>query len=245
VEGTGRRQANFFSIDSEMSMGAEAYDQMLAEERVITSGSDAEMVSRIGNRVAQAAIELYPKYASLFDWEFKLIDSPDMVNAWALPGGKCAVYTGLLPITGDENSLAIVMGHEVAHAIARHGGERMTHGSLLSVAMAGTAIALSKQPPEKRDRMMGALGVGSQLGVMLPFSRHHESEADEIGLMLAAAAGYDPRAAIGLWERMASAGGAGPPEWLSTHPAEQTRIKRLRKLMPEAMELYVAAGGQP
>lgn len=245
VEGTGRTQLNFYSIESEMSMGSEAYEAMLAEERVITTGKDARMVARIGNRVAQAAVELYPKYAAKFDWEFKLIDSPDMVNAWALPGGKCAVYTGLLPVTGDEDSLAVVMGHEVAHAILRHGGERMSQNAAIGIAMAGATIALKDQEPQKRNAILGALGAGSTLGIMLPFSRSHESEADEVGLMLAAAAGYDPRKAIGLWERMGSQGGAAPPEWLSTHPAETTRIKRLNAVMDEAMELYLAAGGKP
>lgn len=245
VEGTGRKQLNFYSIDSEMSMGAEAYDQMLANERVLTSGPEAEMVSRIGNRVAQAAMELYPRYATKFDWEFRLIDNPDMVNAWALPGGKCAVYTGLLPVTGDEDSLAVVMGHEVAHAILRHGGERMSQNAAIGVAMAGATIALKDRPAKERNSILGAMGVGSAVGVMLPFSRSHESEADEVGLMMSAAAGYDPRKAIGLWERMGAAGGAAPPEWLSTHPSSQTRIKRLKKVMPQAMELYLAAGGQP
>ncbi|MAW61941.1 MAG: peptidase M48 [Planctomycetes bacterium] len=244
VEGTGRTQLNFYSIESEMEMGAEAYEAMLAEERVLTSGKDAQMVSRIGNRVARAAVELYPKYASQFDWEFKLIDSPDMVNAWALPGGKCAVYTGLLPVTQDEDSLAVVMGHEVAHAILRHGGERMSQNTAIGVAMVGATIALKDRPSKERNTILGALGVGSTVGIMLPFSRDHESEADEIGLMLAAAAGYDPRKAIGLWERMGAQGGAAPPEWLSTHPSSQTRIKRLSRIMPEALDLYVAAGGK-
>ncbi|MCH2100404.1 MAG: M48 family metallopeptidase [Planctomycetes bacterium] len=244
VEGTGRRQLNFYSIESEISMGTEAYDQMLAGERVIASGSKARMVERIGNRVAQAAVEHYPKYASRFDWEFKLIDGPKMVNAWALPGGKCAVYTGLLPVTQDEDSLAVVMGHEVAHAILRHGGERMSQNTAIGIAMAGATIALKDRPKKERNSILGAMGVGSTIGIMLPFSRDHESEADEIGLMLSASAGYDPRKAIGLWERMATAGGTSPPEWLSTHPSSKTRIKRLNKVMPEALKLYVAAGGQ-
>ena len=136
------------------------------------------------------------------------------------------------------------MGHEVAHAILRHGGERMSHNTAIGIAMAGATIALKDRPAKERNSILGAMGVGSAVGIMLPFSRDHESEADEIGLMLAAAAGYDPRKAIGLWERMGAAGGAGPPEWLSTHPSSQTRIKRLNKVMPEALELYVAAGGQ-
>jgi predicted Zn-dependent protease len=239
VPGTGRNQLLLLSSSQEMNLGAEAYEQMLAEEAILTRGDDAEMVSRIGARIAVAAEELYPdSLAKDFAWEFKLIDDPDMVNAWALPGGKCAVYTGLLPVTGDEDSLAVVMGHEVAHAIARHGGERMSHSVVLQGALVGAAISTRKMDREERTAVMAALGIGSQVGVMLPFSRAHESEADELGLYLAAYAGYDPRASIGLWERMGASGGARPPEWLSTHPSEQTRIKRLRGHMPKALEYY-------
>lgn len=245
LDATGRTQVNFFSIESEMSMGAQAYDEMLAGEPIVTRGADAEMVERIGKRVAAVAEEMYPNPAELFDWEFKLIRADDTINAWALPGGKCAVYTGLLSVTQSEDALAVVMGHEVAHALLRHGGERMSHNALFSAAIAGTSIALREQPPQKQRAILGALGVGGTVGVMLPFSRSHESEADEVGLKLAAAAGYDPRAAIPLWQRMGAAGGAKPPEFLSTHPAEETRIQRLQKIMPEAMELYRAAGGQP
>lgn len=242
VPGTGRSQMVFLSPGQEMSLGAQAYDEMLAGAPVVTSGKDAEMVARIGRRIARAAVELYPQSSAKdFDWEFKLIDDPDMVNAWALPGGKCAVYTGLLPVTGDEDSLAAVMGHEVAHAIARHGAERMSHNLMLQGALVAASYSTRDMDRTERAGVMAALGVGSQVGVMLPFSRAHESEADEIGLYMAAAAGYDPQASIGLWERMAAGGGARPPEWLSTHPAEETRIRRLREVMPKALEYYAEA----
>ncbi len=244
VEGTGRRRVNFMSLGQEMSLGAEAYSDVLANEAIITIGPDAQMVKRIGKRVAEAAIELYPKYSTKFDWEFNLIDAPDTVNAWVMPGGKCAVYSGLLPVTQTENALAIVMGHEVAHAIARHGGERISQGMLFSGVMLGASIALKDKDEKERATILGLMGAGGQVGVMLPFSRAHESEADELGLYLAATAGYDPRASIPLWERMAASGGAGPPEWLSTHPAETTRIERLQEAMPKALEMYRAAGGQ-
>ena len=239
VPGTGRSQLVFLSPAQEMNLGAEAYDSMLADAKLVTAGPDAEMVARIGARIAAAAVELYPdSSAKDFAWEFKLIDDPQTVNAWALPGGKCAVYSGLLPVTGDEDSLAIVMGHEVSHAIARHGAERMSHSVVLQGALIGAAVSTRKMDGEQRTAVMAALGVGSQVGVMLPFSRSHESEADELGLYLAAYAGYDPRSAIGLWERMGASGGARPPEWLSTHPSERTRIKRLRGHMPKALGYY-------
>ena len=213
VPGTGRSQFNFIPFSQEMALGSEAYSETLANEKIITSGPDAAMVHRIGQRVAQVAIELYPENASKFDWEFALIDSPDMVNAWAMPGGKCAVYTGLLPVTQDENSLAIVMGHEVAHAIARHGGERMSQQILFSGAMLGASYKLRDETPEKRAKILGLMGAGATVGVMLPFSRAHESEADEIGLTLAASSGYDPRAAIPLWRRMGASSFARRTWW--------------------------------
>ena len=243
VPGTGRSQFNFIPFSQEMALGLDAYTEVLENEKIVTSGPDAEMVNRIGQRVAQSAVELFPKNASKFDWEFTLIDNPDMVNAWAMPGGKCAVYTGLLPVTQDENSLAIVMGHEVAHAIARHGGERMSHQILLSGAMLGASHKLRDETPEKRATILSLMGAGATVGIMLPFSRDHESEADEIGLTLAASAGYDPRVAVPLWQRMGASGEA-PPEWLSTHPSSETRIRRLKRLMPAALELYQRAGGE-
>ena len=196
------------------------------------------MIQEIAQRIAKSAKEYLPQSdANKFRWEFKLIDDQAMVNAWALPGGKTAVYTGLLPITGDIDSLAIVMGHEVAHALAHHGAERMSQGVLLQVGMIGASVSMRDMDYEDRTMIMAGLGLGVQLGVVLPFSRDHESEADEIGLMLAANAGYNPEAAIGLWERM-DASGEEPPEWLSTHPNSDTRIQRLRELMPKAMALY-------
>ena len=196
------------------------------------------MIQEIAQRIAKSAKEYLPQSdANKFRWDFKLIDDQAMVNAWALPGGKTAVYTGLLPITGDIDSLAIVMGHEVAHALAHHGAERMSQGVLLQVGMIGASVSMRDMDYEDRTMIMAGLGLGVQLGVVLPFSRDHESEADEIGLMLAANAGYNPEAAIGLWERM-DASGEEPPEWLSTHPNSDTRIQRLRELMPKAMALY-------
>ncbi|MHC4380469.1 MAG: M48 family metallopeptidase [Planctomycetota bacterium] len=242
VPGTGRSQFNFMSPAQEMRMGAQAYQEMLADERIITTGPDAEMVRRIGERIATSAMDLLPDSdAKRFRWEFKLIDNPEMVNAWALPGGKTAVYTGLLPVTQDEDSLAAVMGHEVAHALAHHGSERMSHGMILEIGMLGASMSMKDMDPDQREGMMLALGVGANVGVMLPFSRSHESEADEIGLMLAANAGYNPEAAVGLWQRMGALSSGAPPEFLSTHPSSETRIERLQALMPQANKLYRAA----
>ncbi len=239
----GRNQFILLSSAEEMRLGAEAYDQMLAEEKLITSGPQYEMVQRLGKRIAASAKDLYPETdAKNFRWEFVLIDDPKMVNAWALPGGKCAVYTGLLPVTQDEASLAAVVGHEVGHAILRHGAERMSHNMALQGLLMGASFSMRDMDGDQQMAIMAALGAGATVGVMLPFSRSHESEADEYGLFLSANAGYDPTAAVGLWERMgAASGGGGPPEWLSTHPSESTRIERLQEIMPEAEALYEKA----
>ena len=192
------------------------------------------MEQRVGGKVALAASRLYPNAVRGYKWKFALIKDKDMVNAWALPGGKCGVYTGLLPVTENEDALAIVMAHEVAHVIARHGAERATQGMMGAAVVAG--IAMSEM--NKRDQMivLGAYG----LGVALPFSRTQETEADQIGLYIAADAGYDPREAIPLWQRMGKAGKKAPAEFLSTHPTSETRIKQLRGWMPKAMRLYRA-----
>jgi predicted Zn-dependent protease len=236
---TGRSQLNLMSQAEEMRLGSEAYDEMLADQKLITSGSQYEMVQRLGKRLAASAKNLYPESGARdFRWEFVLIDDPKTVNAWALPGGKCAVYTGLLPVTQDEASLAAVVGHEVGHAIARHGGARMSQSMVLQGVLIGADFSMRDMDAGKRDGVMQALGLGATVGVMLPFSRSDESEADEIGLYLSANAGYDPNAAIGLWERMGALGGAAPPEFLSTHPSEATRIERLTEIMPKADQMY-------
>src|SRR5262245_41785073 len=238
VPGTGRSQFNIMSEESENQMGEQAYADMKQQSKLITSGKDYEMVQRVGARIADAAKQMYPDPAKDFDWEIVLIDEPKTVNAWCMPGGKMAVYTGLLPITQDEDSLAIVVGHEVGHAVARHGGERMSQDAVFQGVVQAVSMGTGKMDPGQRDALMQALtGVGTY-GVMLPFSRSHESEADELGLYLAADAGYDPQAALGLWDRMgaASAGGA-PPEFLSTHPSEASRKEHLKELMPKALKI--------
>ncbi len=233
---SGRNQLLLFSEQRMTQMGVEAYAQMTGTDKVPVS-TDARYTTplyRVGRAISQAA-ELQHKPG--YDWEFKVIDDKKTVNAWALPGGKIAFYTGIYPILQDEAGMAIVMGHEVMHAILRHGNERMSQSAAAQVILAGAAIGLNDS--KYRGEIMGALGVGASVGVILPFSRKHESEADEYGLYLAAAAGYDPEAGIGVWERMAAMSeGKRPPEFMSTHPDPLNRIKNMRKWMPKAKAIY-------
>ena len=228
---TGRSQFIMFSTPQEITLGNNAYAEVLKEEKLITSGPKYNMVQRVGEKVAVAASRLYPTAVRGYRWKFALIKDNDMVNAWALPGGKCAVYTGLLPVTQTEDAFAIVLAHEVAHVIARHGAERSSH-SLASAIIAG--VAMSEMNERDRTILLGAYGIG----VALPFSRLQETEADQLGLYIAADAGYDPREAIPLWERMGEASKSNPPEFLSTHPSSPSRIQKLRKWMPKAMMYY-------
>ncbi len=249
VPGTGRTQFRFTTLGMEMSLGAEAFGSELEGAKLVQGGPDQEMVQRIGQRIAQAAEQLYSDPSAEFEWEIVLIDEPKTVNAWCLPGGKMAVYTGLLPVTQDEDSLAVVVGHEVAHAVARHGGERMSQELTFQLGLGIAASSMEDMDPDEQDAVLGALiGVGTY-GVLYPFSRTQENEADELGLYMSAWAGYDPRKAVGLWERMARLGGDKPPELLSTHPSDAKRIAHMQELMPEALRLYEegkkqrAAGG--
>jgi predicted Zn-dependent protease len=228
---TGRKQFIAISSAQEIKLGQDAFREILSEEETITTGSDYKMVQRIGRRVAAAASRLYPNAIRDYEWKFALIDDDEMVNAWALPGGKCAVYTGLLPVTQNENALAIVMAHEVGHVIARHGAERASQSM---VAGAIASYAMKDLNEGERNLVLQAYGVS----IALPFSRTQESEADQIGLFVAADAGYDPRESIPLWQRMANASGGAPFEFLSTHPSSKTRIKQLNGWMPKAMLYY-------
>ncbi len=241
VPGSGRSQFNIIPRSTADSLGNETWAQTLSESKVIATGAQAQMIQRIGKRIVAAAERIYPKRAAGYTWQFALIDEPQTVNAWALPGGKSAVYTGLLPVTQDETSLAMVMGHEVAHVLAHHGAERMSQGLGLQGVMIIAQLATADREPEQQEELMQLLGMAGQTGIILPFSRGHESEADQLGLMMAADAGYDPRAAVKLWQRMAAVGGDRPPEFLSTHPSEATRIEQLQELMPDALKLFNAA----
>ncbi len=222
------------SEGQEMQLGAEAYREVLSKEKLAKDVRMTAVVRRVGERIA--AVANRPN----FQWEFNLIESKQ-INAFCLPGGKIAVYTGILSVMANEAGMAAVMGHEVAHAIARHGGERISQKLGVAIALEIAARGMSDSSPERKKITMGALGAGASVGVLLPFSREHELEADHLGLMLAAKAGYDPREAVHLWERMEAAGKKKPPEFLSTHPREKHRIEDLQALMPEAMKHYDAA----
>jgi predicted Zn-dependent protease len=242
VSGTKRSQLNVLSESDERELGEEAYQEALSEKGVkkVTSGPDYDRVQRVADRIEDASERLHAKAVRGFEWQWTVVNDDNMVNAWALPGGKSAVYTGMLRMAKSDDELAVVMGHEASHAIARHAGERISSNMVIQGALQGTSIALGDMSPAAQQATMAALGLGSNVGVLLPWSRMQESEADELGLLIAADAGYDPRTSIDLWTRMASQSGA-PPEFLSTHPSENTRIARLQKMMPKAMKLYQAA----
>jgi predicted Zn-dependent protease len=216
----------------------QAYQDVLDHERAVTSGPEFEMVKRVAARLAAAT----GTQGADFDWRVSLIQSSEQ-NAFCLPGGKIVVYTGILPIAGNEAGLATVMGHEMAHATARHGAQRVLQQELAQTALIGAQVSLSQMDSRERAGVMAAIGAGAQYGVLLPFSRDHESEADKIGLHYMARAGYDPREAISFWERMSQLENGGRvPEFASTHPSHETRIRDLQAEMPRALEEYQAAG---
>ncbi len=246
---TGRNQFKLVSESELQAMANQQYRQFLSTNRVVSPSADrdAEMVRRVGNRLA-AAVETYYKQQGLtqqlqgYKWEFNLVNSSD-ANAWAMPGGKVVVYSGLLPITQNEAALANVLGHEISHAIFQHGNERMSQGLAQQLGGVALSVAVSSQPAATQNLFLQAYGIGSEVGVMLPFSRKQELEADRYGMIWAAMAGYNPREAIALWKRMAAqSNGQNPPEILSTHPAEQTRIQQLEKYLPEALKYYKPVG---
>ena len=243
---TGRSQLLMSSVSQEMQMGAQAYSQVKNDPKMHQSQDPREIepVRRVAARIIEAAKRSkYAEMASQFQWEVTVIKDDKMPNAFALPGGKIAVYTGIFPMAKTGAGLAAVMGHEVVHALARHGAERMSQSQLTNAALQvlGTAAGAAGGNAMLGQATMAALGAGAQVGVLLPFSRKHESEADYIGILLAADAGYDPRESVHLWERMEQmSGGKGPSEFLSTHPGHETRIEQLKKWMPEAMAIYQA-----
>lgn len=248
---TGRHQLLMTSVAEEMNLGTQAYSQVKSDPKVHLSQDPREIepVKRVASRIIEAAKRSkYADMAQQFQWEVTVIKDDKTMNAFALPGGKIAVYTGIFPVAKNEAGLAAVLGHEVVHALARHGAERMSQGQLTNAALqvAGAAIGASGTNPLLSQAAMAALGAGAQVGVLLPFSRSHESEADYIGILLAADAGYDPRESVHLWERMEQmSGGGGPSEFLSTHPGHDTRIQQLKKWMPEAMAIYQTKNAVP
>jgi predicted Zn-dependent protease len=230
---TGRKSFNLIPESQAVALGSDAYREVLASAKVVRSGPDYERVLTIGRRIA--AVSDRPNY----EWEFALLDEPETVNAFCLPGGKVAVYTGILPVTQNDAGLATVMGHEIAHAIAQHGSERMTDQLALQIGGAGLEALLAGKSEGTQQLVLAAYGLGAQVGVLLPFSRSQESEADQIGLRYMARAGYDPREATRFWQRMANAGGGSrPPEFLSTHPDPAKRARQIEEWMPEAIADY-------
>jgi len=249
---TGRRQLNFVPTSLVTSMSLQQYDQVISQSKRSTDAQATAMVQRVGAKIVQAVDE-YTKTKGIKDpfagykWEFNLIQDPN-VNAFAMPGGKVVVYTGILPVTQTEVGLATVLGHEIAHVFADHGGERMSEQLLAQMGEVGLSAALQKQPEQTQNLFKGAYGLGTQVGFLLPFSRKQESEADHLGLIFLAMAGYDPHESVAFWQRMAamSQGQAKPSAFFSTHPTNEKRIEDLKKLVPEAMEYYhpAAAPGQ-
>lgn len=239
---TGRKQFSLIPSATMMSMSYQQYDEFLSANPVSKNMKQTGMIKTVGKRI-QKAVEQYFAQNNMsdelsgYEWEFNLVESED-VNAWCMPGGKVVFYTGILPICKDDEGVATVMGHEIAHAIAEHGSERMSQGLLTELGGMGLQAALQNEPALTQQLAMTAFGIGAQLGVLLPFSRLHESEADHLGLIFMAMAGYNPNSAVEFWERMAAQGGGAPPEFLSTHPSHETRISDLKKLIPEAMQYY-------
>jgi predicted Zn-dependent protease len=240
---TGRSQLNMIPSSEMLTMSYQQYDQFLKENKLSTNQVEVDMVKRIGGNIKQA-VEKYMADNKLSDrlngynWEFNLVED-EQVNAWCMPGGKVVVYTGILPVTQDETGLAVVMGHEIAHAIAEHGNERMSQQLLQQVGAVGLMVAMKDEPAQTQAIWLSVYGVGTTVGIMLPYSRTHESEADHLGLIFMAMAGYDPHAAPEFWKRMAvSKQGGSPPEFLSTHPSDQTRINDITSWIPEAMKYY-------
>ena len=248
---TGKSQFTLLHEEQLQAMASEQYVQFLSSSKIVATNTnkDAEMVQRVGRRIT-AAVETYYKEKGIsdklagFNWEYKLVDDP-AVNAWCMPGGKIVVYTGLLPITQNEAALAAVMGHEVCHALLQHGNQRMSQGMAQQGLGAALSVAMANKPAATQNLFMTAYGVGSNVLGILPFSRKHELEADRYGLLFTAMAGYNPREAIALWDRMEQAGGGQkPPEFLSTHPSEGRRKEQLEKYMPEALKVYKPVGAK-
>jgi len=235
----GRTAHMGLNPEQEQQLGLQSYRQVLQQERPIESGPEAEMVRTVADRLARATGEA----GKNFQWAVTLVRSPQ-VNAFCLPGGKIVVYTGILPVAKTPAGLATVMGHEMAHATARHGSERLFKQKATQTVMTGVQFSLGDMSYEQQRMIMGAIGAGAQYGILMPFGRDHESEADALGLTYMARAGYDPREAVGFWERMGQASeGKSQPEFLSTHPSHGTRIQQLKELMPKAIEIYERSGG--
>jgi len=243
---TGRKQLAFIPATQMTSLGATSYKETISSSKLSTNDEQTAMIKRAGERISKA-VEQYMRENNMssaikgFEWEFNLIDDP-AINAWCMPGGKVAFYTGILPVCQNEDGIAVVMGHEIAHAVANHSGERMSQQLLVQMGGVGLSTAMRDKPQMTQQIAMSVFGVGSQVAVILPYSRQHEFEADRLGLIFMAMAGYDPNEAPKFWERMQalSGGGGSPPQFLSTHPSDAKRIRELQSAIPEAMKYYRA-----
>lgn len=240
---TGRTQLDLIPGSTMLAMSFQEYNEFLKSHKLSTNPEQTQMVKRVGWRIQRAVEQYFAQNQSSHDldgygWEFNLVES-DEVNAWCMSGGKVVVYTGILAITQNEAGLATVMGHEIAHAVAKHGNERMSQGLLTQMGGTALSVALAQQPQQTRGLWMTAFGLGAEVGVLLPYSRLQETEADHLGLIFMAMAGYDPNKAVDFWQRMSEKKGAkSPPEFLSTHPTDETRIRKIKALLPEAMQYY-------
>jgi len=240
---TGRRSLNIIPVSTLNSMSFQQYNDVLDSSSLSRDKQDVAMIKRVGNNIKNA-VELYMQQNGMSDqianynWEFNLIED-DQINAWCMPGGKVVFYTGILPLMDNEAQVAVVMGHEIGHAVAGHGNERMSQGLLTQMGGLLLNEALAEKPDETKQLWMGAYGLGAQFGVLLPFSRMHEYEADKLGLIFMAMAGYDPHEGIDFWQKMAKLkDGQAPPEFASTHPSDANRIAEIKKIMPEVMTYY-------
>lgn len=240
---TGRKQLSLVPESEMISMSLTSYGDFLKENSLSTDKVNSAMVKQVGTDISAAVVKYFAdnnlsSRLQGYVWEFNLVKNDSTINAWCMPGGKVVVYSGLLPVTKDKNGLAVVMSHEIAHAVARHGNERMSQEMLTQFGSLALSEAIKNKPQETQTIFNGAYGIGAQVGVLLPFSREHELEADKLGLIFMAMAGYDPQTAVPFWERMAAMGGSKPPEFLSTHPSDATRINRIKAALPEAMTYY-------
>lgn len=240
---TGRRQISLIPTQTLLAMSYQQYGEFLRENKISDDQVQVERVERVGRRI-QEAVQRYMRENNLahrlknYRWEFTLVEG-DQVNAWCMPGGKVVIYTGMLPVAKDDNGLAVVIAHEVAHAVADHGNERMSQALLAGLGGVGLSTALKNKPDQTRQLWMAAYGLGAQYGILLPYSRRHEEEADYLGLIFMAMAGYDPNGAVSFWQRMSETKkGREIPEYLSTHPSDQARIESIKRNIPEATTYY-------
>ena len=240
---TGRKQLSLVPESEMISMSLTNYGDFLKQNTLSTDKANSAMVREVGAKISAAVIKYFTDNNLAdrlqgYQWEFNLVKNDTTINAWCMPGGKVVVYSGLLPVTKDKNGLAVVMSHEIAHAVARHGNERMSQELLTQYGSLALNGALKSKPEQTKNIFNMAYGVGAQYAVLLPYSREHELEADKLGLIFMAMAGFDPQTAVPFWERMAKSGGSKPPEFLSTHPSDQTRIDKIKAALPEALKYY-------